>query len=1121
MASDYINELAKRAFTKISTDEWKQSEKISRYLGEKPDTELALAQELELHVPLQAEVAWHIGYTPSKWLLANELLEIQKRRDQHDIRSKGTQPPAAKIKDTEEDAYVRAANLGLMGLCLSGGGIRSATFNLGILQGLAELDLLKCFDYLSSVSGGGYIHQWLAAWGKRKGFSAVSKDLVPLPDQGSPKSHPEPIRWLRRYSNYLTPEKGLFTADTWVTIAIWLRNTLLNQVILVSGLLFVMLFPHLLTFDWFVPTSNRAIVMSIAAIVYLFLMATALIGRELSLLQLTEPDSEKLFLSQSRVQAWIVFPLLLASLVVTLLFPIGALGIDFVWAWVLVPILYAVLTLKVIFAGGTLTSYLRSHDFIAANENAKDFWGRQWCFAHVRAIIALVFLFVVALVAAIGGGAWHLLVSLMTVWLPKAFAAQLWRLELVIAPPLFLLGPLLSVLLLIGLIGRAFKDSRREWLARLGAWVGLYALSWILFVGGSLFGYVIFKWLTCKIWAGIPALAAWLATSAKSVLAGQSSKTAGAKDDKAPSKFDLLETVAKVGPYIFVAGLLILLSALAEFIIRGHGAGYLLIVMTAAVVICLIFAWRVDINEFSMHAYYRDRLARCYLGASNTNRKANPFTGFDEQDSKVAVSSLIASNGYFGPYPIFCTTLNLTFGEELAWQERKGASFAFAPILSGYDVGWTAAKGRRRNLRFNGFADTATYAYPRPGIHISTAAAISGAAMSPNWGYHSNPATAFLLTVFNVRLGWWLRNPRTVAQDGKRLNLGGATRSDRVGFFHDLYPWPSPRFSLLSLSNELLGRTNDTSSYLYLSDGGHFDNMGLYELVRRRCRYIVICDSEDDGQLNFQGIGMAIRKCRIDFGAEISLDLRPLQHLDGSNSNAHCVVGSVLYQEDGSSRKPGIVVYIKSSLTGDEPADVLNYKKEDPCFPHDSTSNQWFTESQFESYRRLGHHVAMVTFNAASPQDLPCCDLDRREGYFTNLRKIWSAFTPEMQQYSAEHSKAYGTLLQQIRADANLPDFFPMLFDRSGNAKEWGKQHREKFEYAVGVSSQLVEFMFVVYLQLKLVYPENLNHPFSQGWIDIFKSWATIDVIKEAWHKYGPGYTQAFQIFVAKVIGID
>src|SRR3989454_12416555 len=222
MATDYIKELAKRAFTTISPDEWRQSEKVSGYLREKPDTELALAQELESQVRLQAEIAWHIGYTPSKWLLENELLEIQKRRDQHDISNKGTQPPAAKSKDTEEDAHVRAADLGLMGLCLSGGGIRSATFNLGILQGLAELKLLTCFDYLSSVSGGGYIHQWLAAWGKREGFETVAQKLIPLPEPRSPKSDPEPIRWLRRYSNYLTPERGLFTADTWVVITTWL-----------------------------------------------------------------------------------------------------------------------------------------------------------------------------------------------------------------------------------------------------------------------------------------------------------------------------------------------------------------------------------------------------------------------------------------------------------------------------------------------------------------------------------------------------------------------------------------------------------------------------------------------------------------------------------------------------------------------------------------------------------------------------------------------------------------------------------------------------------------------------------------------------------------------------------
>lgn len=1135
--TDYIKELSTRAL-EITPEEWKNFKKISPDLPEKPADQTKMTQALESNVPLQAQVAWHLGYTPSKWLLENELVEVQKRRDKCGVCEKPIPAQTAAsstVAETNKDPYFQAADMGLMGLCFSGGGIRSATFNLGILQGLAELDLLGCFDYLSSVSGGGYIHQWLAAWGKRKGFSAVREELIPLPDTGSPKSHPEALRWLRRYSNYLTPEKGLFTADTWVTIATWLRNTILNQIILISGLLFVMLLPHLVTFNLFVPSSTWAVVATIAVIVYLFLLAVGLIGRELALLDDdTGPTTVTAnasaieqgkwrFLGQSGVQWLVVMPLLAASFLITLLFPVQFAGFQYAQGLILVPALFFFLTITVTFAGGTMTAYLRSHGFITRDENAGNFfWRKPWCFAHVRGVIAFVLLLLAALVVTAAGTAWHLVISLMTMWLPRLSADHLWRLELLIAPPLYLLGPFFSVLLLIGLIGRTFKDSRREWLARLGAWAGLYMLIWLLFVGGSLFGLIILKWLVAKLWAGIPALVGWLGTSVWSILAGNSSKTAGAKDDKGPASFSAFEIVAKVGPYVFVAGLLILLSALAEFIIRGHGAIYLFVAMAMAAIICLLFAWRVDINEFSMHAYYRDRLARCYLGASNPDRKPNPFTGFDEEDANVAVSSLSASNGYFGPYPIFCTTLNLTFGEDLAWQERKGASFTFTPLLSGYDIGWTAAKYHDKNLRFNGYAETATYAYPEPGIHISTASAISGAAMSPNWGYHTNSATAFLLTLFNVRLGWWLRNPRTIAQDGKWVSIENArsSRRDKVGLFHDPYPGPSPHFSLLSLTNELLGRTNDTSRYLYLTDGGHFDNMGVYELVRRRCRYIVICDGEQDGELTFEGVGMAIRKCRIDFGAEISLDLRPLQHLNGGNSNAHCVVGTIQYQEDTDRRSPGIVVYIKSSLTGDEPADVLNYKRADPCFPHDSTANQWFTESQFESYRRLGHHIAMVTFAAASPSDLHCTDLKGRHDYFLNLKKIWSAFTPEMQQYSAAHSKAYGELLQRIRGDVDLPNFFEMLFDRRPGFKSWPEQKTGQFDHAVQVSFDLIEFMFVVYLQLKLIYPENLNHPFAQGWMDIFKSWALIGVIREGWHKYGPGYAQAFQIFATKQIGM-
>ena len=174
--------------------------------------------------------------------------------------------------------------------------------------------------------------------------------------------------------------------------------------------------------------------------------------------------------------------------------------------------------------------------------------------------------------------------------------------------------------------------------------------------------------------------------------------------------------------------------------------------------------------------------------------------------------------------------------------------------------------------------------------------------------------------------------------------------------------------------------TDDTSKYVYLSDGGHFDNMGLYELVRRRCYRIVICDAEEDEKYVFEGLGMAIRKCRIDFGVEITLDdMEHLRHnLKTGDCKAHFATGTIRYPE--TPEKPeqlGKILYIKSSLTGSvkwpkdppttpptfevlpsEPVDILNYKLQHESFPHDTTANQWFTESQFESYRRLGQHVA-------------------------------------------------------------------------------------------------------------------------------------------------------------------
>jgi hypothetical protein len=1104
MPTDYVTQLAAQAYREFAAGIGQEIEKL---LGKSPWDAAEIAQILASRPDLQAKVASFTGYTPSHWVLEHELGQLDARRKVLNI------DPV----NPDGGPYTRAANSGLMGLCFSGGGIRSATFNLGVLQALAELRLLRCVDYLSSVSGGGYIHQWFAAWTTRQGFEHVSQQLIPLPEKDNPGTHPEPIRWLRRYSNYLTPEKGLLSADTWVALAIWLRNTLLNQAILITGLFFLALVPHLFVHPFVIPRHGPAAVAFIGAIFYLSVSAIYKVGVNLQYFVKADAGGKGTS-SQVEVQQWLVLPLLVSALLFTLLLPMmsaTAFGFNLLLSFFLSSLILLTLSLTITLAGGVPLSYLKSHQRTALYGSVREFWKEKpKCYSHLKFVFAILAMSAASLLAAVCGAIWMVGVVVLGAKLSSFAGGYWWRLALVIEPPLILVGPLLTMLLAVGLLGRTFQDARREWLSRLAAWMGLWGLLWILSFGFSLFGYFAVVWLWHKLWAGESALVAWLVTSLGGLFAAKSSQTSGAKSDSAATAFSPLEFVALVAPYVFIAGLLLLISAWADTVLRtarSAGPFALIAVFFVPALVCLLFAWRVDINEFSLHAFYRNRLARCYLGASNIPRHPNPFTGFDEADANVPVSDLLPGHGYYGPFPIFCTALNLTFGDDLAWQERKAASFAFTPLYSGYDVGWTAARGPA-NLRFNGFVETANYAYPRPGIHINTAVAISGAALSPNSGYHSNAATAFLLTVFNVRLGWWLRNPRVLSENGTRLEHEGEVRPDgNWEMLRDPYPWPSPHFSLISLIKELLGRTNDTSKYVYLTDGGHFDNMGLYELVRRRCRFIVICDSEDDGDLGFQGIGMAIRKCRIDFGAEIALDLRPLHHMgDTQRSAAHCVVGSIRYPEDSGA--PGVVVYIKSSLTGDEPADILSYKKEHPTFPHDTTVNQWFTESQFESYRRLGHHVAFSVFEPAEPDSLDCATIQGRAAYFKSLGNIWCAPTPEMERHSGTHTARYDSLLQELRNDVHLPGLFDMLFAPGGDAWKTGR-NVDQIQYAVRFSSELIEFMWLVFSELNLVLPEKRNHPHAQGWSQIFAKWAKIDVVQDGWRQYCQTYSQSFRNF--------
>jgi hypothetical protein len=186
--------------------------------------------------------------------------------------------------------------------------------------------------------------------------------------------------------------------------------------------------------------------------------------------------------------------------------------------------------------------------------------------------------------------------------------------------------------------------------------------------------------------------------------------------------------------------------------------------------------------------------------------------------------------------------------------------------------------------------------------------------------------------------------------------------------------YSSPRFSLGYLVAELFGGAADKSRFVMVSDGGHFENLAAYELVRRRCRVIIISDAECDPQLHFEGLGTLIRMCEVDFRAKITIDVANLRTTASSPwSSSRCAVGRIVY---GGGVADGILVYLKASMTGREDTAVLQYKATHPVFPHESTGDQFYGEDQFESYRQLGRDVGLEAFERARGEldmnMLPC-----------------------------------------------------------------------------------------------------------------------------------------------------
>jgi hypothetical protein len=857
----------------------------------------------------------------------------------------GALPPGGTVSGSRYSP-VQAFEEQLFGVSFSGGGIRSATVNLGALQGLAGRNVLPQIDCLSTVSGGGYIGSWLYAWIKRQpnGVYDVQQSLSRrrTPDPAAERARP--IRFLREYSNYLTPQLGLLGADTWTLVSTWCRNTVLNQLVLVSFLSALLLSPRALGGIAKIPPA-ALITISIG----LFVFACFAIGGNL---RMFKPNADVSAASGADdnigVQVRIVAPLFLAAVSLAVGVAQQPAG-GYVFATAYFVLLAGLVMIQL--TGGF------EHRLTIRRSRLGQHAGT----------------FAISVVAAgAGAGVVWLCAPFLATAVPRILNiptaeavlsdARQWA-AIVLGPPLLVLSFVTAGVVQIGLLGLLFADDRREWVSRLGAWLLIYALSWFALFACAIYGpLLVFK---VGAWASATLSLTWIASTIGGLLAGRKSQTATAGTWR--------DSITGAAMYVFVAGLMLLLAVAIHLAILKtdprlawswetllnsvvywshidywtHTGAWsdMLGLLAVLFVISFFLGSRIDVNEFSMHHFYKNRLVRCFLGASRAGtRRPNPFTGFDlKDDMRLAALRVgvpqellgldVATLSYIGPYPLIDTTINLVKGDNLAWQERKGASFVFTPWYCGYEIVSGSHMPENSKVAPEGFRPTLQFAYAGSyGIHLGTAVAISGAAASPNQGYQSSPAAAFLMTMFNARLGWWIGNPRRA------------------------WAWrrESPKSGLLYLLAELTGSTNDRSSFVNLSDGGHFDNLGVYELVRRSCRYILAIDAEQDGDLTFGALGGAIRKCRIDFGVDIDIDLRKIRHVRlTKNSRMHFAQGTIHYP-DGER---GVLIYLKSSLTDDEPADVQQYGVGHKEFPHQSTADQWFSESQFESYRMLGEHM--------------------------------------------------------------------------------------------------------------------------------------------------------------------
>lgn len=857
---------------------------------------------------------------------------------------------------------------GRVGLAISGGGIRSATFGLGVLQALAKERLLRHVDYLSTVSGGGYVGAFLGALylpaearGEPRGdrpaptpataariADNVDRVEAILADDGSP-----PLRWLREHGRYITPRGG---GDVLYAAAVYLRNLLSLHYVFAVTVLTVLLAGNLLrAFAWERLPGLRAfeawLFHAQAGPWWSPWFALPVAG----LLLVLVPLGWGYWLTQTRQDAGhrLRNPALIATFLVALgsaafaLHRVGSVApgtaqadvAALVSAW----LVYASIAAIVAWA---LARIGTSIDGVARNRLSRWLAGG----------LAMVLL----------AAAWAAVDSLgqTLYWLTRTGRSVGWATLVPIAS---------TVVLLVQRFAPAIE--------RLGgpqSGLRLPASAMLSGLGFALFAALLVGW------SAVAHALLWLGSCTEC-------------GDASPApRADVTAAV---------------LAAL--------------VVITALTARTLPF-----LNLSTLAQFYAARLARAYLGACHPGRSgyrsATPAPG--AATAAASATSLAAGPDrpaggtreaplrddvtqaspndeirwhayrpdlFGGPLHLVNVTVNETvFGaSQLAQRDRKGLPMAIGPVglsVERHHALWDGSDARivpvpSSNDPTSPFAAGPGAAREVEPLVLGQWVAVSGAAFSTGLGARTRMGLSMLLALSNARLGYWWDSGV-----GPKRSTAPGVRGLRERLFARLATLAPVQAGLAA---ETFARFHGTRRRRWhLSDGGHFENTGVYELLRRRVPFIIVCDDGQDPDDRFEDIGNLVRKARIDWGIELRfLTAGEIAGLVGEDSPLLASLGTpeqlrraatantpgagvagprraerraslawAHYGDDPEARS--LLLFVRPALLGDEPLDVLEYAARHPDFPQQSTADQSFDEAQWESYRRLGEHIGRQLF---------------------------------------------------------------------------------------------------------------------------------------------------------------